>query len=183
MAKSLIPKPEAAVIIILWLILSTLMFLFFQGRLQSFYFLAAWPLPLVFLAWFAANLKEFFPKHFTALMVFFLAAQAIQLAYFYPAAYNPDLRHGNLVAMFSFVKAQADGKTFNVINGFADPNLFHYYMTFTNTAGEITKSRAEALFVICEKSNNKDCDVGQNTYQKSREFTYGNFNIYGYQPR
>jgi hypothetical protein len=163
-SKEKILTSEGKIIIKWWGVVGLLIFLLFQLPLQPFYFLVLWPLPIILFAWLIGNLVKRNSLIVFVIISVFSVTQLFQLWYFYPKTYIARFDHKNLLSDFDFIDENTKGKSFVIINDFADVNQFLYYLKLTGLGEKVTKSGAVKMFIMCSPSNN--CEVPNSQYHK-----------------
>lgn len=150
-------------ILSLWGGIGAIMFLLFQNATQPFYFLVMWPLPLMLVAWWLAVVSSRSKSLARGMLGIYAIAQIIQLSYFYPKVYVPRFSHSHLLEDFNIIPAMAEGRSFTIVNQFAEINQFHYYEKITGIEPRLAKSNAELVFIMCEDEKSPVCrNKGQN---------------------
>jgi 4-amino-4-deoxy-L-arabinose transferase-like glycosyltransferase len=163
-----LPGQEGKRILLWWLALSMIFFLMFQGASQAFYFLILWPLPIILFAWIIYWLKDNDRNLAGALVLAFTAAQAAQLAYFYPRVNQPEYAHANLLAGYRSLQQAAGGQSYNIVSSLADVNQANYYLFITGAESQLTRTGAKKLFILCRKTD--PCLYNGTKYVLVKEF-------------
>lgn len=135
-------------LLLVWLVTGTAIFVWYQTAIQFFYFLVVWPLPLLFLSFLLYQLYEIKPKLVTVVCGVYISIQVVQLCYLYPLISNPEFGHGRMVALFTHITNDAGSQPYAVINSFADVNLFHYYMQLVSHKPYASVANAHVVYTI-----------------------------------
>lgn len=166
--KKINPKPGLK-ILFFWLFFGQLMFLLFQHPIAPFYFLVIWPLPIILFCWFEFTEFKKAPKLSYSALGLYAVSQIIQLFVFYPAAYKQEFSHKNIMEDFSYMRQTAGERSFNILNGFMDPNEFLYYKRITNTGSMTPKVKSDMVFSLCLEKEKVECEFHNPAYQKQSE--------------
>jgi hypothetical protein len=152
--KSFVNSPHLPIsragraILISWLAVGTLTFLFYAKPAASFYFLALWPMPVIFLAWLAAYVKQGSRPLFLGLLTVYFFVQAVQLVFFYGQVTNPRYEYGSYRNMFIKIASDAGSVRARVVYSGEDTNTFLYYLRLSGLKDQLSNSGASLVYLV-----------------------------------
>lgn len=163
-----------------WAIIGLAIFLFYTRGVAQFYFLALWPVPLILLAMVLARLHQQSRKWFVVMLCFYLVVQGAQFFYFYQMVGHPEYRHKNLLRIFTDIKRDAAGTSFNVINSTGNLNLVIYYLKLSGLEQDLSRVSAERIYFIRERGEPDFSLAMDSRYVFVRDFEYPGFVVTRY---
>ncbi len=172
MANFLIPK-DGIWFLSTWFAVGTVVFLFFNHTIQSFYFLIFWPMPIIVLA---GLLYAVWTRYRTLAIVgisIFALTQIIQGGYFFHYIYHPELNDRAIKSIFSSIHDRSDNQPYRVINTTEHTNLFVFYDKLT---GANSQSRIGAAYIFFVAKQDEDPLIPRQ-YQEKERFNSGAFKI------
>ncbi len=173
---------EGKLLLLLWAVVGTAVFLFFGVPKQSFYFLVLWPLPIILFAWFLARLKTLDRKLFLVLFSVYVLAQILQIYTFFGIVRNDFYDQPQFNHLMETIITDAGGQSFNVINSNLDQNMFIYYNRVGGYDKLLTRSQGSLLYIIGSKISDYEVTVEPNSafHQLVEDFSQGQFTIKKY---
>lgn len=170
------PFPRS--VIIFWAAIGTAVLIFSAVKLQLFYVWVMWPLPIILFSWIAGKFFIMSKRWGAVLICAYVLGQLFQLPFLYSSAHLPSYNFANLQGIFNQVKIDASGKSYSVINNFADVNEAIYYKRVFNLPSEQSVSLASTLYII--ESSQAKPDAVLSNYKLNKSFIYNGFFIKKY---
>lgn len=136
-----------------WLIVGCLVFIFFTNKIQDYYFLSLWPLPVLFFAWALSTLYINLPKPTLVLFFLFILAQAVQIYYYFSILERRELDYDNYRAIFDFASKDSGPASFKIIDDTGFPYFLVYYSAVYGLDRVASTNNAKTLYLIVAQND------------------------------
>lgn len=140
--------PSGRLLLILWFVAGTLMFVFYQKNIPPFYYLALWPLPIFALAFLLEWLWTERKKLCVFIFCFFVITQAAQLFYFYQVVEQKQWAYPLWQSMLTSIAYDSGQEPFNIINSTSNPNYLAYYIQISGVGALLTRNDAKNVYMF-----------------------------------